>query len=223
MGATGRTLLQRVVSDDTLARVFGVLESLAMIALAIGSVLVPVLEGWLGLRGTVVAFGCLLPGLALLTGRSLRRVEATVVVPEREIALLSRVAIFSPLPAPALESLARRATWLLADAGTALMREGDHGDRYFVLSSGGLEITREGRAVGTLVDPGDAVGEIALLFDRPRTATVVATEPSELLAIDREDFLLAVTGHGDAARVGHAVATERLPDADPQTAAPGSP
>jgi MFS family permease len=209
--AFGRTLLQRTVSDDVLARVFGVLEGLAMVAYALGSILVPALYPVIGLKGTIVAFAALLPALGLLATPGLRRIDARIVVPERELALLSKVPMFAPLRNETLESLARRATWVSAPAGTVLIREGEPGDRYYVLGSGALEVTRAGEHVHTMRDPGNGVGEIALLLDVPRTATVTVLEGAELLVLERADFLTAVTGHPEVTRSVERIASDRMP------------
>jgi CRP-like cAMP-binding protein len=210
MDATGRTLLQRVVSDETLARVFGVLEELAMAALGVGSIAVTALVVWLGLEGAIVALGALLPALALVSLPGLRRIDAAAVVPERELALLGRVAMFAPLRPHILESVARRSRWISVPAGTVLMAEGDLGDRYYVLASGRLDVTRRREHVRTLEQPGEGVGEIALLFDVPRTATVTVSDAAELLVLERADFLTAVTGHPEVARAARRVASERM-------------
>ena len=210
LDATGRTLLQRVVSDEMLARVFGVLEGLAIAALGFGSILVPALVAWLGLEGAIVALGAVLPVLGLLAIPVLRRIDASVVVPERELALLGTVAMFAPLRPQVLESVARRASWVTLPAGTVLMAEGEPGDRYYVLASGRLEATQAGRHLRTMRDPGDGVGEIALMFDVPRTATVTAAEDAELLVLERAEFLTAVTGHPEVARAAERVATDRM-------------
>ena len=210
MDATGRTMLQRVVSDEILSRVFGVLEGLAMAALAIGSILVPVVVAWLGLEGAIVAFAAVLPAVALVSVRGLRRIDAAAVVPSREVALLGSMELFAPLRPQALESVARRTTWLTAPAGAVLMKEGDPGDRYYVLASGKLNVAQTGRRIRTISEPGDGVGEIALLFDVPRTATVTVAEDAELLVLERADFLTALTGHPDVARAAKREAGDRL-------------
>jgi MFS family permease len=211
MDATGRTLLQRVVSDEILARVFGVLEGLTMAALGLGSILVPALVAWFGLEGAILAFATLLPALALLSVPGLRRIDASAVIPERELAVLTKVAMFAPLRPQVLESVARRSTWMSASAATVLMAEGDPGNQYFVLASGRLEVTRAGEYLATLSEPGDGVGEIALLFDVPRTATVTVLEDAELLVLEQADFLTAVTGHPEVARAAEQVAADRSP------------
>ena len=190
----GRTILQRSVRDDVLTRVFGVQEGLAMGALALGSILVPALVAILGLNGAILAIAAILPLTVVLVWAQLVALDARTPVPVLAIALLRRVSLFGPLPAPGLEAIARRAGWLTADPGTVVIREGDIGDRYYVLASGAVRVEREGRLLRDLQLPGDGFGEIALLRDVPRTATVTATTESVFLTIDRASFLAAVTG-----------------------------
>ena len=205
----GRTLLQRSVRDEVLARVFGLQEGLAMAGLAIGSVIVPILVAVGGLVGCVFVVAAIPPLAVALQWRRLGDLERGTTVPAREIALLRRDSIFRPLPAPELEAVARRAEWVSIPGGADLMREGDPGDRYYVLASGALRVERAGQALRDLTTPGDGVGEIALLRDVPRTASVVTTTPSTLLAIDRAPFLAAVTGHPDAIAAADAMARAR--------------
>ena len=87
-----------------------------------------------------------------------------------------------------------------------VVRAGETGDRFYIVGEGELEITNG--ACGSC-HGGDFFGEIALLRDVPRTATVRATSPSELYALDRDDFLAAIT-HSEVRAAGDAVADERL-------------
>ncbi len=205
----GRTMLQRSVRDEILARVFGLQEGLGMAGLAAGSVLVPVLVGAFGLVGAVVAVGAILPGFVVLRWPRLAALERGAGVPAREIALLRAGPIFRPLPAPELEAVARRAAWLDVPAGDRLIRQGDAGDRFYVLAAGSLRVERDGVLLRDVTQPGEGVGEIAILRDVPRTASVFASEPSTLLAIDRAPFLAAVTGHPDAYAAADAVVATR--------------
>ncbi len=191
----GRTILQRSVRDEVLARVFGVQEGLAMGALAVGSVLVPILLATLGLAGAIMVVAAVLPVLVGLLWVQLVALDSRTTVPVHAIALLRRVSLFDPLPAPNLEAIARRAGWLNLPGGTAVIREGDAGDRYYVLASGAVRVEREGRVLRDLDEVGDGFGEIALLRDVPRTATVTTTADSLFLTIDRLSFLAAVTGN----------------------------
>jgi MFS family permease len=205
----GRTLLQRSVRDEVLARVFGLQEGLAMAGLAFGSILVPILVAIGGVVGCVFVVAAIPPLAVALQWRRLGDLERGTTVPAREIALLRRDSIFRPLPAPELEAVARRAEWVSMPEGTDLIREGEPGDRYYVLGSGALRVERAGQALRDVTNPGDGVGEIALLRNVPRTASVVTTTSSTLLAIDRAPFLAAVTGHPDAIAAADAVARGR--------------
>ncbi|MGZ9160494.1 MAG: cyclic nucleotide-binding domain-containing protein [Candidatus Limnocylindrales bacterium] len=194
----GRTLLQRSIRDEVLSRVFGLQEGLAMAGLAAGSILVPFVVGAVGLVGTTIVVAATMPAIVAIVWRGLSDLDRRAVVPVAQLALLRRTSLFRPLPAPQLESVARRATWLTIPAGTAVIREGDPGDRFYVLASGSLDVVRGGRPLRTVTQIGDGFGEIALLRGVPRTATVTTMAETTLLAIDRAPFLAAVTGHPDA-------------------------
>jgi MFS family permease len=200
----GRTILQRVTADRMLARVLGALEGIGLIGLAVGSVLAPVLVGWLGVQGAVGAIGLMLPAVVVVAWLPLGRIDSRVRVPVREIRLLQLTPEFVPLPAPQLEVVARRTRWVTVEPGQALIREGEVGDRYYVLESGRLRVTIDGREVRILDQAGTGMGEIALLHNVRRTATVTAVTPCVLLALERSDFLEAVTGH----EATHAVVRE---------------
>ena len=200
----GRTILQRVTADRMLARVLGALEGIGLIGLAVGSVLAPLLVGWLGVQGAVGAIGLMLPAVVVVAWLPLGRIDSRVRVPVREIRLLQLTPEFVPLPAPQLEAVARRTRWVTVEPGQALIREGEAGDRYYVLESGRLRVTIDGREVRVLDQVGTGMGEIALLHNVRRTATLTAVTPCVLLALERSDFLEAVTGH----EATHAVVRE---------------
>lgn len=203
------TLLQRAIPDDVLARVFGVLESLILASVAVGAVIAPVLIAGLGTRGALVATGAFLPVLAALAWRRLAALDAGARVPGRELALLRGVPIFAPLPAATLEHLAARLAPVSLAAGETLFRQGDPGDRFYVLGGGEVEVSAGGRELSAL-GPGGYLGEIALLNDVPRTATVTARTQVELFALERGEFLTAVTGHAASAAAADAVIADRL-------------
>jgi MFS family permease len=207
----GRTILQRSVRDEVLTRVFGIQEGLAMAALAAGSILVPGLIAVLGLTGAILVIAGLLPLIVLFAWSRLVALDARTPVPAQAIALLRRVSLFGPLAAPSLEAIARRATWVRVPPGSIVIREGDSGDRYFVLASGAVRVERQGRQLRELTTPGEGFGEIALLRDVPRTATVIATVESVFMTIDRDSFLAAVTGNPQVtARAETAVASAAM-------------
>jgi MFS family permease len=206
----GFTLVQRAVPDEVLARVFGVLQFFLLCALGIGGVLAPVLTSAFGLDNALIITGLFLPVLVLLFGRTVARIDAEAVAPEtQELRLLTGVPIFAPLPGTALEHIAGRLVPLRLEAGTVVVREGDAGDRFYVVVEGTVEVTADGKPVSTL-EPGGYFGEIALLRDVPRTATVTAKTPVVLYALEREDFLSTVTGHAPSAKAAETVISSRL-------------
>lgn len=197
----GRTILQRSIRDEVLARVFGLQEGLAMGGLAAGSLLVPILVGYTDLTVATLICAALLPVTVALSWSRLTALDARTVVPARAIALLRLASIFAALPAPPLEAVARRSTWLTVPAGTEIITQGDHGDRFYVMASGRVKVEQDRFLLRELSSEGDGFGEIALLHDVRRTATVTALEETELLAVDRDTFLDAVTGQSGATSV----------------------
>ena len=206
----GRTLLQRVSPDEFLSRVFGVLEGLMMLALAIGSIVAAMLITAFGVQPALVAVGAFLPVMVLLTSGRLLSIDRHAEAPDAAtLAVLRAVPFFEQLPAPAMERVMADLVRGTADAGEVLIREGDAGDRFYVIVDGEAEVTRDRKHVANL-GPGSYVGEIALLRDVPRTATVVATTPLRLLSLEREPFLLAVTGHPRSHAEAQSVAETRM-------------
>lgn len=188
----GFTLLQRAVDDEVLARVFGAVETLYYASAALGALVIPPLVTALGARWTLVVTGLFLPVLALGAGPRLLRVDRAAVAPARAVALLRDLPLFAPLPALTLERVALHLHRLSLPAGVEVITQGGSGDRYYLLASGAADVVIDGELVNRLA-PGEGFGEIALLRDVPRTATVTTTEPSELYALERETFLDAVS------------------------------
>jgi len=217
---TGRTMLQRVARDRVLARLLGALEGIGMASLAAGSILVPVLVGLWSIPVAVVAIGLVYPVAIGVTWIRLRSIDAHAHVPVRELALLRRNAVLSPLPAPQLETVARQVRWLTYETGEVIISEGERGDRYYVLATGAVRITREERFLRDLASTGDGFGEIALLRDIPRTATATASESVVVIVLERADFLQAITGHEQAHAASRRVADERYEYAAPPEAGP---
>lgn len=209
LDAAGRTLLQRVSSDDVLARILGVLEGLQMAALAVGSISAPVLVLILGPQGALIVAGLIMPTIAAVAWRGLRSIDTGVVAPDEWLAALRAVPMFAPLAPAVVERLAGGATAWFAPAGTTIIVEGDVGDRFHLILAGTVDVTIRGRHVRS-EGPGDFFGEIALVRDIPRTATVRATSDVQLLSLAREPFMAALTGHRSSRATAHTIAHERI-------------
>jgi MFS family permease len=203
------TLLQRSAPDEVLARVFGVIEFVLIGAIGVGAILAPALISALGIRGALIVTGALLPALAVIAWPRLNRIDSEVAVPERELGLLRGLDIFAPLPPATIEHLAGSLRARRAEAGEEIIREGEAGDLFYVVGSGEVDVTQDGRSLGTL-GPGESFGEIALLRPVPRTATVVARGDVELYTLDRDEFVAAVTGHPESREAVDAVIGARL-------------
>ena len=193
----GNTLLQRTTPPASLARVFALVEALMDIGLAAGSIAVPLLVAAGGSTAALVGVGAILPAVVLLRLRPILAVDRAATVPIVELSLFRRMRIFAALPAPALEGLARSAEAVDVAAGTAIMRQGEPGDRFYAIADGEVEIRRDG-AVLAVRGRGDGIGEIALLRDVPRTADATALSAVKLFSLDREAFVVALTGHEPA-------------------------
>jgi MFS family permease len=203
----GFTLLQRAIRDDALSGVLGLIWGAAMGALALGSIATPALVRAVGARPAFVAVGFLLPVLAVAGYRRMRALD-TVAAPTRQQLLVDDVPMFAPLSLAVKERLATRLVPLDVAAGETVVRAGDVGDRFYIVDSGTVRIGLDGGEKEN--GAGDYFGEIALLRDVPRTATVTAATATRLFALERSDFLAAVTGHALAEAAAADVVGERL-------------
>jgi MFS family permease len=213
--ASGSTLLQRMVRDEVRARVFGALQGILILGLGIGTIAIPVVIETAGVRAAMIATGSLLAGLVLLSARSLTRIQPPSAASAETLELLGSVPIFAPLPRATLEFLGGKMTTVTHPAGTIILRQGETGDRYYLIEEGEAEVAVDGRVAGTL-GRGDGFGEIALLRDVPRTATITARTNTTLHALERDDFIAAVTGHDESAQAADTVVADRLGAAAPE-------
>ena len=208
---TGRTLLQRSAPSDSIAGSFSILEALMDSGLALGAVLVRVAIAIGGLKAAL--FAPAVVALLLIGGlwRRIRKVDASATVPQVEIQLLRSISIFAALPAPSLEGIARDLEALAVSQGTVVIKEGERGDCYYAIAQGELAVTRVNQFV-RMVSRGDGFGEIALIRDVPRQATVTAATDASLYTLDRELFVQAVTGHATAISAVERVISRHLGD-----------
>jgi MFS family permease len=206
----GTTLLQRSAEDAVLARVFGVFETLIFLGQAVGSAIAPGLVASIGVRPTLVVAGLVLPVIVLAWWGRLRAIDAAGRVATEPLELLRAIPIFAPLPPPVIERLAATAALVDVPAGGVVFSRGDEGDRFYVIESGRATV-EVGEGETRELGPGDFFGEIALLRDVPRTATVRARQELRLYALERDDFIAAVTGHAPSRDAADRVVAARLP------------
>ncbi len=190
---TGFTLLQRLIPDQALGRVLALTEAVFSLALALGSLAIPLVISALGDAGALIVTGCILPVAVAGCWAGLRAIDADIGVRKDRIALLRRVRMLRPLPVPVIESLARHLRSSRVAARTDVFRTGEVGDAFYVVESGRVAVIVDGQEVRQL-GLGEAFGEIALLRAVPRTATVRALEDTELAALSGPEFVAAITG-----------------------------
>ena len=186
------TLIQRIVPDALRGRAMGVLQTTSAVLYALGSLAMPIIADLAGvgpvLIGSAVISAVGVGGALLLTqGRG----EPEPVDPGR--ARLLEHPIFAGLPAARLEAAARQLVEVPMAAGEAIVRQGDAADRFYVVAEGAVRVTQvtdPGSDELHLRDlgPGDVFGEIGLLRRSARTATVTASAPGLLLALDADAF-----------------------------------
>jgi hypothetical protein len=209
LDVAGFTQMQRLADDRVLGRVFGVFYVGVLATGGIGSIVAPVLIHAIGIRGALAFSGALLPAVALVIYPRLERTDDYASVPEAALSALAAVPLFEPLPPTSLEKLARAAAAETVRAGMAVVTEGERGDTFYVVVDGSLEVGANGSALRVL-GPGDFFGEIALLRDVPRTATVTATSDSTVLAVRRMDFLSAVLGNPESAETVEEIVSSHI-------------
>jgi MFS family permease len=204
---SGFTLLQRAIRDDALSGVLGLIWGAAMGALALGSIATPLLVRELGARTAFVLVGFLLPVLTIAGFRRMRALD-DVAAPTEQQLRVDEVPMFAPLSLAAKERLATKLVPIDVPAGETIVRAGDVGDRFYIVDSGAVRVKLESGEKES--GPGDCFGEIALLRDMPRTATVTAATETRLFALERADFLAAVTGHALAEAAAQDLVDARL-------------
>jgi MFS family permease len=215
------TLPARLVPEELLARVFGALESLVALTVALGSLVTPFAIELLGIRGALVAIGLVAPVAVLLVWRRLRRIDSSVSHRDGEIEILKQVGMLRPLPMPAIENLAVHVGHAELASGEEVFRQGEDGDSFYVIKQGEADVIGDGQLVRTM-GPGEGFGEIALMRSTRRTATVRARTPLLLYTLERRHFVPAVAGYASSTRVADSTIVDRLERFSPRTGRHGS-
>jgi MFS family permease len=209
------TLLQRAVPAQVVGRVFGVVEGLSNLGLAVGSLLPALLIYIGGDRFALVVVGGLLPAAGALGVRALRRLDTGRTVPIVEVALLRSLPHFADLPAQGLETLAAELECIRLLPGEVVISQGEEGDRFYAIADGEVAVSVDGHPVTTLCR-GEGFGEVALLRNSPRNATVTAIGPVTLFALAGASFLTVVGGHAATRNRAEDIAARR-DRAEPKT------
>jgi hypothetical protein len=202
-------LVPRLAGPRMAGRTMGALELVILAGTGAGSIAAPLLNGWLGLRPTLLLLGGVL--LAGSVGYAVRfaAIDRGLLPPRAEVELLRNLPMFAALPLVTIEQLAGALEIRVYDDGAVVMRAGEAGDRFYLITSGTARVTVHDHDLPAL-GPGDGFGEIALLRDVPRTATVTADGPLSTLSLDREDFLGAISRTPASARHAELLAERRL-------------
>ena len=203
------TLMPRAFRPRFVGRALGALELTVFAGIGLGSVAAPVLVDLLGVRAALGALGGGLAGLAALYAVRFIRLDADLPVPGPEAGLLHRNPIFAPLPLATVELLASELSSNSFAPGDVVMAEGEAGDRFHLIADGAAAVSVGGVERSTL-GVGDGFGEIALLRDIPRTATVTAVGQLRTYSLLRDEFLAALGSSRIATATAVATAEDRL-------------
>jgi MFS family permease len=209
VSVVGSTLLVRSTRDDVLARVLGVLGTVRSGSMALGAALAPALVVLGGARVALAATGAILLGTAAAARGSVRALDARSTLPERELRLLRAAPVFAPILPVALERLATRLEPIVVHAGEEVVREGEPGDSVYLVADGSLSVATGGRVLSQ-IGPCELFGEMALLRNAPRNATVRAETDCRVYRLERSEFLAAVTGHPLSSRQATDLISTRL-------------
>ncbi len=216
------TLLQRWCREDALSRVFGLNDSLSAATEIVGAVLAPILVTQVGLQTTLIVFAVVVSIGSLATGPMLHREtvrsEAARIELKPKVEYLRSLGIFEDASQGALERIARSVREVQIAGGVRVFAEGETADDLYVVRSG--EFVAESLASGRLsvMGPGEWFGEIGILRQMPRTATVSALADSTAWQIDGPIFAAALAGPVQAQGLLSSTMTSRLARTHPHQA-----
>jgi Cyclic nucleotide-binding domain len=201
--------LQQVIPSRLMGRALGARRAVLLLSMGLGSAVAPLfIHAW-GARGTLIATGLLLVVTAASFVPSLSAIDSRISAPGPDFALLRKVPFFGPLPFAIVEHLASELQPATYEPGEVIIREGEPGERFYLIASGRARAAKDGRQLSEM-GTADSFGEIALLRRIPRTATVTAISRLEARILAREEFLAAVTGNPESAENADEVVSTRL-------------
>jgi MFS family permease len=202
------TVIQRITPDALLGRVFGTLEGACLGTMALGSLMMPFLIEAVGFRSSMLVLGLGVAVLAVPWIPSALSLDRRIGIPPG-VPLLESVPMLAPLSPDMIERLARKLVRFEVPAGSRIITESQVSDRFFIIESGSVAVSH-GDTVIRHETAGDFFGEIGLLRDVPRTATITADSDTVLLALERDDFLAAVTGQDEARMAAESIVSRRI-------------
>jgi Cyclic nucleotide-binding domain/Transmembrane secretion effector len=203
------TALQRALPPAAIGRGLGVLETVCLVGTGLGAALAPAALAATGVGGVLLGAGLFLVAAAAAGWRATALLDRRLPVPGREVSLLRGLPMFAPLPLVTIEYLATRLQEASFEDGAVVIREGEPGSLFYVIAEGEAAASVQGRPLRAM-GPGAGFGEIALLRDVPRTATVVARGALRTVTLDRTEFLAALSANVDSATAADALARGRL-------------
>jgi CRP-like cAMP-binding protein/predicted MFS family arabinose efflux permease len=209
----GFTMIARLAPPKMVGRVLAATELVALTGIALGSLAAPLLIATIEVSGTLAVLGGGLAVLAMANLLRFRRLDRTMPAPGPELELVRGLPMFAHLSLAVTELVAGELRPRRFEPGAVVVREGEAGDEFHLVLDGSAAVTVHGRPRPSL-GRGDCFGEIALLRDVPRTATITATQTLRTLALGRTEFLTAISGNALSAAAADAIVAERL-TADP--------
>src|SRR5829696_743208 len=184
------TALQRALPAAAIGRGLGVLETVALVGIGLGAALTPAALTVTDVQGVLLGAGLFLVAAAAAGWRATTVIDRGLPVPGREASLLRGLPMFAPLPLVTVEYLATRLQRAHFEEGAVVIREGEPGALFYIIVEGEAVASVAGRPVRTM-GAGEGFGEIALLRDVPRTATVATSGILRAVTLHRTEFLAA--------------------------------
>jgi CRP-like cAMP-binding protein len=204
----GQVQIQSLLPLSAGGRVLAIVEGLGQFAMAGGAwITTRIIQEW-SLRTSLLALAVLTVSGALGVARSLLRTDARVAATRERAGSLDRIALFAPLSNVLRERIATQLQTEEIAAGDVVIYQGEYGDSFYIVESGTLDVSVDGRHVRSL-GPDDFFGGLALMRDTVRTATVRATSDCRLWVLPRRAFLTILIGVDSTARTINSAATER--------------